>query len=123
MPPPRTAGGEQRGRGFTLVEPGDAALADVAQRARQVLLHQHGAGLAGLAAIEEDGGGGRVLLKIRGGLAQHVHVALFEYEAAFGELDGGRDQFAARPGAVFLARVLQAGDGSRHTRRRDIRAC
>ena len=101
----------------TLVEAGRAVAADPAQRARQVLLHQRLAHLERLAVVQEDGGGGRVLAEVLGGHAQHVHVALLELEALFGQRDGRLEQAGPRQAAMLAMRQLQHAHGTGHAHR------
>ena len=83
----------------------------------QILLHQLLANPEWRAAIQEDRRRSRVLPEIlRCGL-QHVDIALVEHETVARIADRRRQQLRARQRAVFLARIFQAGHGTRHAHR------
>ena len=93
-----------------LVEGVGAAFGNLRQRLRKVRLHQPVAHGIGLADLEEDLRGRRVLGQPLVAPRQRSDVALFQNEALGGQPDRGGQQLLARPGAVCLARHLEARD-------------
>src|SRR5439155_8977141 len=98
----------------TLVEGNRALLRNQAQRLRQVLLHQSIPGLVGLALVQEDGRGRRVVAKVIVRRGEQCDVAGVEHESALGKTNGRRDQRAARTRAILFPSVFEPGYAARY---------
>ena len=89
-------------------------LRNQAQRLRQVLLHQSIPGLVGLALVQEDGRGRRVVAKVIVRRGEQCDVAGVEHESALGKTNGRRDQRAARTRAILFPSVFEPGYAARY---------
>ena len=104
-------------RRFSLVEPRGALFSDAGQRARQVRLREHLAGLVGHAVLRELRQRRRVRLHGRQDAGDRRRERLGEREPSLRERDGGLDQALPRQLPVRAPGKVKPGDGPRHAHR------